>query len=678
MKTIKQLIPLLAFTIFFNESFAQVKRCSTMDVLQEQIDRDPSVRERMNQMDRTLDHFQNQVANQQRGGVMSIPVVVHVIHNGEAVGTGTNISDAQVLSQIDVLNEDFRRLNPDANQTPVQFLGVASDAEIEFCMASIDPQGNQTDGIDRIDGGNASWSTNQVDNTVKPQTTWNSNFYLNMWVLNFSGGGLLGYATFPGGSQNRDGVVIGYKYFGRWPDNPNNNSYNGGRTTTHEVGHWLGLYHIWGDGPCGNDDSVNDTPESDDANYGCPNGHTSCGTEDMIQNYMDYTNDACMNLFTVGQGNRMRSAISSFRSSLLSSPACIPQNTFSISGQVVDAATNQGIPNAVVLLTSNTYNYEITCDNNGNFVNTNFLEATYDVYGGAWGYITEQAPTQSIDSNSGPITIAVNNGYYDDFMIDLGWTTSGDAETGKWVSGEPVGTVYNGAPCNADADIVGDLGNKAYLTGNGSTDYWLEDVDDGNTVLISPTINLSGYNEPILEYYRWFYNGGGNGGTPDDELVITLDNGQNSVVLETIDVNDSQLSQWVYSRIRIKDHLTPSTYMTLTVETSDLASSGHLVEAGFDYFRITDSLSSSVSTNDLTFDWSIHPNPTSGQFILETGVMSTPVMVEVFDVAGKLLTNEMVNGRSNLVELSGAAEGFYFVKVSNGIFNEVKKLMISK
>ena len=280
---------------------------------------------------------------QQKSGtrlpLLTIPVVVHVIHNGDAIGSGENITDAQVLSQIQVLNEDFRKmLNTNGHNTNP----VGADIEVEFCLATIDPNGNITTGIDRVNMGQSTWDRPLIESTLKPQTIWDPNKYLNMWTSRFGGSAssLLGYAQFPDnssglpglnfpqGSASTDGVVMSFNAFGTAALDDGtfvlNPTYNLGRTTTHEVGHWLGLRHIWGDGNCSVDDFCNDTPIASAANYGCPTGTSSCSSVDMIENYMDYSNDACMNVFTEDQKTRIRTVLSVCprRASLITSTVC--------------------------------------------------------------------------------------------------------------------------------------------------------------------------------------------------------------------------------------------------------------------------------------------------------------------------------------------------------------------
>ena len=282
--------------------------------------------------------------------IITIPVVVHVVWN-----TNTeNISDAQIFSQIDVLNADFRRTNSDAINTPSVWQSVATDSEIDFCLATTAPNGVATTGITRTQTSQTSFSINGSD--MKSSSSggidpWDQDDYLNIWVCDLSGG-ILGYATPPSNFNNpEDGVVIGYKYFGTIGSVQS--PYNKGRTATHEVGHWLNLDHIWGGGGnCGND-NVSDTPTQEEENYSCPSfphNANSCNTSnssgDMFMNYMDYTNDACMNMFTSGQKTRMISAINQYRNNLLSHNLCsgvAPNASWNcINGACVDPANGNG------------------------------------------------------------------------------------------------------------------------------------------------------------------------------------------------------------------------------------------------------------------------------------------------------------------------------------------------
>ena len=252
-----------------------------------------------------------------QNAIITIPVVFHVVYASSA----ENISDAQIQSQLDVLNDDFRRLNADADNTWPQ----AADTEIEFCLASFDPQGNPSNGILRVPTTVSGFGTNDAvkSSSSGGSDAWPAGDYLNFWVCNI-GGGILGYAQFPGGSDATDGVVCGYQYTGTI--GTATSPFDLGRTATHEVGHWLNLRHIWGDGACGASDFVDDTPDSDGPNYGCATGNVACSTVDMVENYMDYSDDACMNLFTQGQTDRMLALFQpgGSRESLLSSNGCAP------------------------------------------------------------------------------------------------------------------------------------------------------------------------------------------------------------------------------------------------------------------------------------------------------------------------------------------------------------------
>nr|WP_322623089.1 T9SS type A sorting domain-containing protein [uncultured Flavobacterium sp.] len=352
--------------------------------------------------------------------VRIIPVVVHVIHNGDALGTKENITDAQVLSQITVLNQDYRKManTPGWNDNP-----VGADLEIEFRMAKVDPSGNATNGIHRVQMSRATWSNETaIDGTLKPATSWDPTRYFNIWVVDFGDSSdLLGYAQFPStsglggmntdeGAANTDGVVIGYKYFGSYDIYPQGNYdpdgiYRYGRTATHEIGHCLGLLHVCGDDytcTLGTNDSRKDycpdTPATNDYNYGCT-PTDSCPNRtgaDMIENYMDYTDDQCMNIFTQNQKDRVNAVLTNSirRASLLTST--VWQDTASV-GEI--AALN-GItlyPNPATSVVNIS-------------VQGNELPDAYVVYNSI-GQTVAQAKVSS-NANLAVNTSALNNGVY--------------------------------------------------------------------------------------------------------------------------------------------------------------------------------------------------------------------------------------------------------------------------
>ncbi|MEP1085226.1 MAG: M43 family zinc metalloprotease [Algoriphagus sp.] len=256
--------------------------------------------------------LQPQILSRLNAEPILIPVVVHVIHNGEALGQTVNVPLVQIEEQIRILNEDFQRLNADRINTPAQFLPAAGMINIQFVLAKQDPSGLPTDGITRTQGTKSAYDPNTDATVIGQLIQWDPNEYMNMYVTRLVTP-FIGYASFPISdlpglagaptSSITDGVVVDYRYFGT---GGNAVSASKGRTATHEVGHFFGLRHIWGDGGCGVDDFVADTPLQDNSNNSCSPtiSRFSCGSDDMIQNYMDYTPDACMNLFTKGQVDR--------------------------------------------------------------------------------------------------------------------------------------------------------------------------------------------------------------------------------------------------------------------------------------------------------------------------------------------------------------------------------------
>ena len=307
-----------AFSLFlvfiYSSSYAQ--RCDTYEYYKKYPVTNSFANNRITETSKpTRDTISNEV--------ITIPVVIHVLYNTAA----QNISDAQILSQIQSLNNDYRKLNNDAVNIPAAFASLAGDARIAFCLAKVDASGKATTGIIRKYTSEISFT---ADDGMKfsaqgGDNAWDSKRYLNIWVCNLFGRSL-GYSSLPGSQADKDGVVIQYTVFGTTGNVTA--PFNKGRTLTHESAHWLGLKHIWGDVNCG-DDGIADTPPQQNYNNGCPSfpHKTSCSINsngDMFMNFMDFTDDACMYMFSKGQAIKMRSMFASgaARNSFLNSNVC--------------------------------------------------------------------------------------------------------------------------------------------------------------------------------------------------------------------------------------------------------------------------------------------------------------------------------------------------------------------
>ncbi len=296
---------LLVIIILANQLAAQ-QRCSTFEYQQAQLLKDPSLQYKQNAVEafttNAIKNSQNTLARLDGNYVIRIPVVVHILYHDPT----EDVSDSRVMEQINALNRDYRRLNADTVNTPSYFKSVAADCDIEFQLATSDPFQRSTTGIIRKYTPISLW---EEDDKMKSSSTlgddgWDPNSYLNIWVCNIDG--VLGYSSIVGGPANVDGIVVNTGAFGQTNTIA---AYDKGRTTVHEVGHWLNLRHTWGDADCG-DDFVDDTPKQSTYTTGCPSGiRISCNNGpngNMYMNYMDFTYDDCMNMFTQGQKDRMR------------------------------------------------------------------------------------------------------------------------------------------------------------------------------------------------------------------------------------------------------------------------------------------------------------------------------------------------------------------------------------
>jgi choice-of-anchor B domain-containing protein len=267
--------------------------------------------------------------------------------------------------------------------------------------------------------------------------------------------------------------------------------------------------------------------------------------------------------------------------------------TYEVSGMVTDLATGSGVPNANVLLANDIYSFEGITDAEGNFTLIGVLEDSYTLYAGKWGYVTNDA---DFDVTAGDdLSLEIWKGYYDDFIFDQGWTTTTTTDVGLWEKAEPNGTSAGPDYANPELDLGGDYGDECYVTGNklgGAAGD--DDVDNGNVNLLSPVMDLSTFANPVLTYYRWFYNGGG-GGTPNDTLKIFVSNGIEEVMVDAI-THVGDLSAWVPMQINIEPYLDLTDNMQVRFYTADQSATGHLVEAGVDHFYVYDDVEAAPET----------------------------------------------------------------------------------
>ncbi len=325
----------------------------------------------------------------------------------------------------------------------------------------------------------------------------------------------------------------------------------------------------------------------------------------------------------------------------------VPLVPFTYSGQVVDSLTGQGLDHAVVMLQTGLATYTAITDTLGNFTFSNIYEDTYDLYTGRWDHVTGHKGNLTLNASSAPLTIRLKKGYYDDFLFDFGWTVSGNATTGMWTRDLPKGTkLYNFIPANPGEDVAGDFGKECFVTGNGGGGVGTDDIDNGYTLVSSPLMDLSAYQDPILRFDRWFFNAGG-AGNPNDSLRIWIEDSSGTYPLDLAVNGDPGESQWVTKHYRLNNYLIPGPNTSLKVYAAD-RNPGHLVEAGFDFFQIYDSIYPPVAHFEALPDSGCQPltvqfhdlsdnQPVSWQWILPgsvSGGSSQQNPLVVYDTSG--------------------------------------------
>ncbi|MBL7929170.1 MAG: choice-of-anchor B family protein [Bacteroidia bacterium] len=347
-----------------------------------------------------------------------------------------------------------------------------------------------------------------------------------------------------------------------------------------------------------------------------------------------------------------------------------PLSTVVLTGQVIDAVTQNPVPNAHVSITNSQYQYTGLADANGNFIFSNFISATYDISAGQWGWRTN-CSNQNITGTQ-PVTIALDRGYYDDFIFDFNWSISG-VSSNSWERGEPVGTTSQGTPANPNFDVTNDCGDQAYVTDNGGGGAWDNDVDGGNTVLTSPVFNATLYTDPVVKYYRWFANLGNNGGgPPDDTMTVKLTNGVTTVTLETILNNTPGNSAWQARTFNVSQFLAPTANMQIIIETADWGPVFNIVEGAFDKFEVVEG---PLAVNEISDgDWMmVYPNPFSNEVNIKLNGNQNGI-VSVSDISGRIVKSMSVSSTFCKMSTEDLSAGTYFIelKLNSGFTERIK------
>lgn len=583
----------------------------------------------------------------QNGNIITIPVVVHVIHSGQNVGVAPNIVDEQVMSQITVMNNDFRRLigTPGFNSNV-----LGADTQIQFALAKVDPNGNPTNGINRVNLCQASWSQAQINSFVKPETIWDPTQYMNMWSVRFSSSSLLGYAQFPsnsglgglnvsGGEAYTDGVVANFATFGSSDYNVNNTfllsaPYDKGRTMTHEVGHFLGLRHIWGDtASCvvnaldSNNDFCPDTPAAAAPNYNCVS-IDSCPSSpgnDMIENYMDYTTDTCMNIFTINQKERITAVMNNSprRLQLKTSTKDLPIPLFPN-----DAEVKLERECATVNCSSTTQNPRVSLYNRGTSTMTSAV-ITYSINGNTQTYNWTGSLAQD---KFQIITLPMPaNGLGGQLNINV---TSVNGAADQRTSNSNISVTYLGAPARVDTNVVFNLQLDQYGT---ETTWELKNsagtvVQSGGPYPDSPTSAL-----PALMSFNWTLN-------PDECYTLT--------------VNDS----W-------GDGLYPygGYYNVQSTAGVTLLTGSHFPTTQNRFMKVQ-----VLGTNEAVKEsFGIYPNPVTD--ILNVTKVSDKAYFEMHNTVGQLVKKGTIN--NNQINVSELIKGTYIITIKDKNISESIKFI---
>jgi PKD repeat protein len=694
-------------SIFSKAIFAQStinpqgEKCLSEIMFQEAALKDPSLITKRAEIDKFAQEYAKKQSSQRKASVAPriIPVVFHVIHECGP----ENISREQCLDQIRVLNLDYRRKNADTTNTPAHFDSLAADCNIEFRLASIDPTGKPTEGINRV----YSHLTNNARDNVKALSYWDSKKYLNIWVVKtidpqgLTTGFVLGYAQFPGsGSPLTDGVEIRADWIGTIED-----SHSLGRTATHEIGHWLNLRHIWGDAQCGND-MVTDTPTQFGANESiCPTypSITKCPSNgnpdnrpygDMFMDYMDYVNDNCMNMFSKGQSIRMDATLAGTRSQIISQANLVATGTDDAAVQGIGVPRPYICGQNIVACAGSAVIFSASIYNGiANTYNWTFQGASPSTSTSASPSVQYAIPgTYSISlktTNAAGADSVLKNQYV---TITANTAIPNATFTDSYESGLSKGW----SVLNPDNDIVKwSISNTVAHTGTNSVK-----INNYNTVasaqgnldaLISPPIDFTGVTSPKLIYSSSYAYRSSTVPTDALKIYFSTDCGK------TWTIRSSFLASSLLSGGIVSNNYAPnanSQWKQFTISFPSLANvPSALIKFEFTagaggnnlYLDDISTTGSAVGIEDITpatINLSIVPNPTESTSLLSFELTKQQqVSVKIYDLLGReieVLADEKLNEGNHSFEISKLTnKGIYFVKIMIDNASFTQKLILN-
>ncbi|MFT4594340.1 MAG: PKD repeat protein [Polaribacter sp.] len=624
------------------------------------------------------------------GGPRIIPTVFHVIHQGG----NENISKEQIEDQMRILNEDFSRTNADAANTRDEFLSVAANPNIEFRLAKLDPQGNCTDGIVRV------WSplTNNATDDVKAVSYWNSDDYFNIWLVNTidndgEQGTILGYAQFPGfGSAATDGVVVRADYTGGIGTGASNGSR--GRTLTHEAGHWLGLLHTFQGGCNGGffGETIDDTPPIAEATQGgCPHNANTCSNDnpdlpDMVENYMDYTNGSCQNIYTLGQKDAFDAVLSGSRSNLVSTSnlnstgvlladnPCAPIAQFFAQDRIVCAGQNISFEDASFNGTPTTYSWDLTGatpDQSSDASPTVVYNAS-----GVYSITMNVSNAQGGDSftHTDYITVLPSEAAVQSYFSFEGFE---ETEEDYIVISDNFGSTWQ----ENDAAFTD---SKSIMLNNFNGNP-LDSEDEFQLA----SVNLTQMNDPDL-YFRLSYKQRSGGANDNLRIYVSRDCGdswqiryqKSGASLATVSgtqgspFTPNSEADWELVDVNLSLYANDEHVLVKFRGTSDEGNNIYI-----DDIQISGPLG--VPEQQLDFDFSVGPNPVVGNAKLSLNVVNAgDYQVALLDVTGKQValihSGELSFGSHDFVIEASSLKsaGVYLIQIDNDQGRSVRKLVI--